>query len=112
MYKLPPDFNNLWLKVFWKNIHPCMRSGAGCVLDDAELVGGDLPVIVGGGGITLDRDDADECFNRCEENPRCTWYTYDTRYLYVCAAWQHLKMLSQNETLLNISTFFLSKPDV
>ena len=56
------------------------RSGAGCVLDDAELVGGDLPVIVGGGGITLDRDDADECFNRCEENPRCTWYTYDTRY--------------------------------
>ena len=59
------------------------RSGAGCVLDDAELVGGDLPAIVGGGGITLDRDDADECFNRCEENPRCTWYTYDTRYLHM-----------------------------
>lgn len=79
-----------------------MRSGAGCVLDDAELVGGDLPVIVGGGGITLDRDDADECFNRCEENPRCTWYTYDTRYKYNV---QHRKMLSQNETFL-ISFFF------
>jgi len=55
------------------------RAGAGCVLEEAELVGGDLPVIVGGGGISLDRDTADECFNRCEENPRCTWYTYDTR---------------------------------
>jgi len=55
------------------------RSGAGCVLDDAEWVGGDLPAIVGGGGIRLDRDDADECFNRCDENPRCEWYTYDTR---------------------------------
>ena len=80
-----------------------MRSGAGCVLDDAELVGGDLPVIVGGGGITLDRDDADECFNRCEENPRCTWYTYDTRYVCMCVL--HLKMLSQNETFL-LSIFF------
>ena len=55
------------------------RSGAGCVLEDAEWVGGDLPGIVGGGGIRLDRDTADECFNRCEDNPRCTWYTYDTR---------------------------------
>jgi len=55
------------------------RSGAGCVLDDAEWVGGDLPAILGGGGIELDRDTADECFNRCEENPRCQWYTYDER---------------------------------
>ena len=73
-----------------------MRSGAGCVLDDAELVGGDLPVIVGGGGITLDRDDADECFNRCEENPRCTWYTYDTRYMssiWKCSKLHILRML-------------------
>ena len=107
MYKLPPDFNNLWLKVFWKNIHPCMRSGAGCVLDDAELVGGDLPVIVGGGGITLDRDDADECFNRCEENPRCTWYTYDTRYMYV----QHLKCFHRTK-LSSFLSSFLSKPRV
>ena len=43
-------------------------------------MGGDLPVIVGGGGISLDRDTADECFNRCEENPRCQWYTYDERW--------------------------------
>ena len=55
------------------------RSGAGCVLNDAEWVGGDLPAILGGGGVELDRDTADECFNRCEENPRCTWYTYDER---------------------------------
>ena len=84
-----------------------MRSGAGCVLDDAELVGGDLPVIVGGGGITLDRDDADECFNRCEENPRCTWYTYDTRYMYV----QHLKCFHRTK-LSSFLSSFLSKPRV
>ena len=40
------------------------RSGAGCVLDDVEFVGGDLPAIVGGGGIKLDRNTATECFNR------------------------------------------------
>ena len=66
------------------------RSGAGCVLEDTELVGGDIPAILGGGfeikylfcqasttwtwklkvyfhvsgGITLDRDTADECFRR------------------------------------------------
>ena len=39
----------------------------------------DLPAILGGGGVELDRNTADECFNRCEENPRCTWYTYDER---------------------------------
>jgi len=55
------------------------RSGAGCVLDDVEFVGGDLPAIVGGGGIKLDRNTATECFNRCDENPGCTWYTYDTK---------------------------------
>merc|ERR1711892_54822 len=55
------------------------RSGAGCVLDDVEWVGGDLPAIVGGGGIKIDRDTATECFNRCDENPACKWYTYDTK---------------------------------
>jgi len=55
------------------------RSGAGCTLQDTEWVGGDLPAILGGGGIRLDRDTADECFNRCEENPECRWYTYDSR---------------------------------
>lgn len=59
------------------------RSGAGCVLDDVEFVGGDLPAIVGGGGIKLDRNTATECFNRCDENPGCTWYTYDTKK-YLC----------------------------
>jgi len=55
------------------------RSGAGCVLDNVEWVGGDLPAILGGGGIKIDRDTADECFNRCDENPECKWYTYDTK---------------------------------
>ena len=40
------------------------KSGAGCSLEDTEIVGGDLPVAVGGGGIKLDRSEADECFNR------------------------------------------------
>ena len=65
---------------------PFQRSGAGCVLEDTELVGGDIPAILGGGvslfwsilktfmfghscfsssgGISLDRDTADECFRR------------------------------------------------
>jgi len=55
------------------------RSGAGCVLEEVEWVGGDLPAIVGGGGIKLDRNTADECFNRCEDNPGCKWYTYDSK---------------------------------
>eukprot|EP00090_Calanus_glacialis_P014339 TRINITY_DN2312_c0_g1_i2.p1 TRINITY_DN2312_c0_g1~~TRINITY_DN2312_c0_g1_i2.p1 ORF type:complete len:330 (-),score=69.34 TRINITY_DN2312_c0_g1_i2:58-1047(-) len=55
------------------------RSGAGCVLDDVEWVGGDLPAIVGGGGIKIDRNTANECFSRCDENPGCKWYTYDTK---------------------------------
>jgi len=55
------------------------RSGAGCVLEDTELVGGDIPAILGGGGISLDRDTADECFRRCDDNPACRWYTWDNR---------------------------------
>ena len=39
-------------------------SGFGCELEDVEWVGGDLPAIVGGGGIELDRDTEDECFER------------------------------------------------
>jgi len=55
------------------------RSGAGCVFEDTELVGGDIPAILGGGGISLDRDTADECFRRCDDNPACRWYTWDNR---------------------------------
>ena len=36
------------------------------MLDDVEFVGGDLPAIVGGGGIKLDRNTATECFNRLQ----------------------------------------------
>ena len=39
-------------------------SGYGCELEDVEWVGGDLPTVVGGGGIELDRDTEDECFER------------------------------------------------
>ena len=40
------------------------RSGAGCVLEDVEWVGGDLPPIVGGGGVSLDSNNSEECFTR------------------------------------------------
>ena len=40
------------------------KSGAGCVLENVEWVGGDLPPIVGGGGVRLDKNTSDECFNR------------------------------------------------
>merc|ERR1719483_911151 len=58
---------------------PARRSGAGCSLENTEIVGGDLPVAVGGGGIKLDRSVSDECFNRREDNPGCTWFTYDSK---------------------------------
>ena len=40
------------------------KSGAGCVLEDVEWVGGDLPPIVGGGGVRLDKNTSEECFTR------------------------------------------------
>ena len=40
------------------------KSGAGCVLENAEWVGGDLPPIVGGGGVRLDMNTSEECFTR------------------------------------------------
>jgi len=55
------------------------RSGSGCVLEDTELVGGDLPAILGGGGISVERDTAEECYRRCDDNPACRWYTWDNR---------------------------------
>ena len=39
-------------KYFNISIWPGLRSGAGCVLEDTELVGGDIPAILGGGGWT------------------------------------------------------------
>ena len=65
----------------------------GCSLLMTEIVGGDLPRRIGGGGVKLDKDSADQCFIRfvknkiricqtnfdfrCDENPFCKWYTYD-----------------------------------
>ena len=34
------------------------------MLENVEWVGGDLPPIVGGGGLRLDKNTSDECFNR------------------------------------------------
>jgi len=56
---------------------PPQKSGSGCSLLMTEIIGGDLPRSVGGGGVKLDRDSADQCFIRCDENPFCKWYTYD-----------------------------------
>ena len=53
------------------------RAGAGCVLENTEWVGGDLPVLVGGGGLRLERNTSEACYTRCEENPGCRWYTWD-----------------------------------
>jgi len=55
------------------------RAGSGCTVDDLEYIGGDLPPIVGGGGVRVDRNSSKECFNKCEENFRCGWFTYDER---------------------------------
>jgi len=54
-------------------------AGPGCTLANTELVGGDLSPAAGGGGITLERGEAQECFIRCEEHPGCKWFTWDER---------------------------------
>ena len=42
-------------------------SGPGCTLAATELVGGDLSTAAGGGGIALERGEAQECFIRCQD---------------------------------------------
>ena len=48
-------------------ISSCSRlsqSGSLCLLPDTELVGGDLPPIYGGGGLSLERATPEECASR------------------------------------------------
>ena len=40
------------------------KAGAGCSLEQTQIVGGDLPRQLGGGGIKLDRDSPEFCFSR------------------------------------------------
>ena len=40
------------------------KSGAGCSLENVNIIGGDLPRSIGGGGVKLDRDSSDQCFIR------------------------------------------------
>jgi len=53
-------------------------SGAGCTLPNTEIVGGDIPVSLGGGGITVDGNTPESCNIRCDNNPACYWFTFDT----------------------------------
>lgn len=55
------------------------RSGSGCSLENVEFVGGDLSPLEGGGGIQLQKNNDKECYNKCEENFRCKYFTYDER---------------------------------
>jgi len=55
------------------------RSGAGCSVTNVEYVGGDLPVTSGGGGFRTDRNTSRACFDECEDNFRCRYFTYDVR---------------------------------
>jgi len=49
----------------------------GCVLEDVEIIGGDLPFNAGGGGFAADRDD--DCAKECEDNPACQFWTFNIR---------------------------------
>ena len=49
--------------------HTNWQTFAGCILDDIEILGGDLPVDQGGQGFFAERDD--DCAKSCEDNARC-----------------------------------------
>jgi len=49
----------------------------GCILDDIEILGGDLPVDQGGQGFFSERDD--DCAKSCEDNARCQFWTFSNR---------------------------------
>merc|ERR1740129_117102 len=49
----------------------------GCILDDIEILGGDLPVDQGGQGFFAERDD--DCAKSCEDNARCQFWTFSNR---------------------------------
>ncbi|XP_023344219.1 uncharacterized protein LOC111713571 [Eurytemora carolleeae] len=55
------------------------RSGSGCSADDVEYVGGDLSPLLGGGGVRIEKNSSKACYNKCEDNFRCKWFTYDER---------------------------------
>ena len=57
-------YGNLELKDNYK-----IKLFSGCVLEDVEIIGGDLPFNAGGGGFAADRDD--DCAKECEDNPAC-----------------------------------------
>lgn len=47
----------------------------GCLLEDTEIVGGDLEAGRGGGGLGVAT--AQLCGERCRDNPFCKWFTWD-----------------------------------
>jgi len=49
----------------------------GCVLEDIEILGGDLPINQGGQGVFADRDD--DCAKSCEDNGKCFFWSYSVR---------------------------------
>ena len=53
----------------------------GCYLPNYEIVGGDLPLEAGGGGLLLDQPEAEaaDCQARCGANPLCLWFTFEAQ---------------------------------
>ena len=51
----------------------------GCFLPNYEIVGGDLPLEAGGGGLLVDQPEAEagDCLARCRDNPLCLWFTFE-----------------------------------
>ena len=58
---------------------PDIANKTGCYLPNYEIVGGDLPLEAGGGGLLLDQPGAEagDCLARCDDNPLCLWFTFE-----------------------------------
>ena len=53
----------------------------GCYLPNYEIVGGDLPLEAGGGGLLIDQPEAEagDCLTKCRDNPLCLWFTFEAQ---------------------------------
>ena len=50
------------------------KSGAGCSLENTEILGGDLPVTLGGGGVELEVEASQQCYNRYSRSPESSGF--------------------------------------
>jgi len=74
----------------------------GCYMPNIEIIGGDLPRNVGGGGLELDPgQQVEDCQERCRLNPLCLWFTFvpEKRLCYLKSSRGYLRYRTSVNTV-------------